>query len=279
MDVTTFERVRSLVKERSAIVIDAGKEYLVESRLAPVAKARGFASIDAMCRSLTTQHEDLIEEVVEAMTTNETSFFRDHHPFEVLRETILPSLISSRQQQRSLRVWCAASSTGQEPFSVAMIIREHFPQLAGWDVRILATDLSRAVLDRAKTGRFRQVEVNRGLSAPLLLKYFRRDGLDFELAPELRKMVEFEEFNLIKPWRAMARFDLLFMRNVLIYFDPVSKRSILERARDQLADDGYLFLGGSESMPADVLGFERLPLARSGCYRVEKSAKQERRHA
>ena len=277
MEVSTFERIRALVKDRAAIVLEPGKEYLVESRLAPLVSTHGLRSIDELSIRMMGDRPELAGEVVEAMTTNETSFFRDHHPFEALRETILPELIAKRQSRRSLDIWCAASSTGQEPFSIALMIREHFPELAGWNVRILGTDISRGVLEKARSGRFRQIEVNRGMSAPYLVKYFARNGLEFEISPELRRMVRFEELNLIQPWPALPAFDLIFVRNVLIYFDVDAKRSILSRARKQLAPDGYLFLGGSEAMPGDDLGFERLPIARTGCYRIS-SPKEAQRH-
>ena len=267
MEPSTFERIRALVRERAAIVIDPGKEYLVESRLAPIAKARGYRGVDELCQRLASEGAALTHEVVEAMTTNETSFFRDHYPFEALRDVILPELIARRREKRSLDIWCAAASTGQEPYSIALLIREHFPELFSWKVRILGTDISKAVLERARSGRFRQIEVNRGMSAPYLVKYFTRDGLEFEINHELRRMVRFEELNLIHSWATLPSFDLIFLRNVLIYFDAESKCNILSKARKHLAPDGFLFLGGSESMPSEDLGFERLPVARAGCYK------------
>ena len=250
----------------------------MESRLTPLALARGFSGVDELCRRLGSSSE-LVDEVVEAMTTNETSFFRDHHPFEALRQVVLPALIQGRNSTRQLNIWCAAASTGQEPYSIALLITEHFPELAGWDIRILATDICKSVLERARVGRFRQIEVNRGMSVPYLLKYFQRDGLEFQIDDTLRKMVKFEELNLIQRWPPLPTFDLVFIRNVLIYFDVEAKRTILAGARRQLATDGYLFLGGSETIPGDNLGFDRLPIARTACYQTTTPHKQERHHA
>lgn len=263
-----FEQVRKLVYARAAIVLDPGKEYLVETRLAPIARARGFRDVDELCMRLEQRDAALIDEVVEAMTTNETSFFRDHHPFEALRRTVLPELIAQRQQTRTLRVWCAACSTGQEPYSLAMLIDEHFPSLTTWNVSIRATDIARSVLDRARTGRYRQIEVNRGLSARALVRYFFRDGLEWEIRPEIRRRVTFEEMNLIGAWPRSEPFDLIFLRNVLIYFDQPTKLSLLNKAREVLRGDGYLLLGGSETTPYDLRSFERVEIARAGLYRA-----------
>jgi chemotaxis protein methyltransferase CheR len=278
LEAAAFERVRKLVYERTAIVLEPGKEYLVESRLAAIARARGFDTVNALCRSLDAHSGALLAEIVEAMTTNETSFFRDHHPFEALRRTILPELIARRAAQRSLRIWCAACSTGQEPYSVAMLLDEDFPLLASWKVRIHATDISKAVLARAKSGRFRQIEVNRGLSAALLVKYFVRDGLDWEIRAELKRRVQFEELNLIGKWPTMEKFDLIFLRNVLIYFDQPTKISILDKLRQQVASDGHLVLGGSETPPLEITSFERLPIARAGIYRVCQRRSSQSHH-
>lgn len=268
MNHDTFERVRALVKARAAIVLSPGQEYLVESRIEPIAKARGFQSVDALCKDMNALSPELQQELVEAMTTNETSFFRDGIPFDVLRDTVLPQLIARRTTQRKLRIWCAAASTGQEPYSIALILREHFPALNAWDVQILATDLSRPVLAKAASGRFRQVDVSRGLSADFLAHYFRKQGDEFELDESVRKLVRFDELNLIQSWPQLPTFDLIFLRNVLIYFDTEAKRSILHRAHQRLASDGYLFLGGSETLPSERLGFERLAIPRAGCYRI-----------
>ena len=269
MDPRAFARIQRMVHDATAIVLEDGKEYLVEARLAPIAREHGFPSVDALCLGLHQHSKELFNEVVEAMTTNETSFFRDHHPFEALRRVVLPELLIKRANERSLRIWCAACSSGQEPYSLAMLLDEHFPQLISWKVRILATDVSKSVLARARAGRYRQVEVNRGLSANLLVKYFVRDGLEWEVRPELRRIVDFAELNLIGNWQKTDKFDLIMLRNVLIYFDQPTKLSILERVRARLRPDGYLVLGGSETTPPGMNAFERLPLARAGIYRAK----------
>lgn len=244
----SFKYVCDLVHRRAAILIVKGKEYLVDARLAPIAKAHGLPSIDALVEKLRREERGpLAQEVIEAMTTNETSFFRDIHPFEALRTTVLPALIKARAATRGLRLWCAASSTGQEPYSIAMTIREHFPELATWNVQIIATDINATVVARARTGIFRQLEVNRGLPATMLVKHFEKNGVDWQIKANIRQMVTFQELNLLERWPLFAQQDIVFMRNVLIYFDIPTKRELLRRVRESLRDDGYLFLGGAET--------------------------------
>jgi len=243
-----FKFVCDLVHRRAAILIEAGKEYLVDARLAPIARAHGLPSVDALVAKLRADEKGpLSHEVIEAMTTNETSFFRDIHPFEALRNTVLPALIKARAATRSIRIWCAASSTGQEPYSIAMTIREHFPELATWNVQIIATDINATVLARARTGVFRQLEVNRGLPASLLVKHFEKNGADWQIKANIRQMITFQELNLLERWPLFTQQDVVFMRNVLIYFDMATKRELLRRVRESLRDDGYLFLGGAET--------------------------------
>lgn len=244
----SFKYVASLLHRRAAIVIEPGKEYLVDSRLAPVAKARGFASIDALVANVRSDERGSVaSEVIEALTTNETSFFRDIHPWDALKTKILPEVIAARSSVKQLRIWCAAASTGQEPYTIAMTIKEHFPQLATWNVQILGTDLNTAVLARAREGLYRQLEVNRGLPAPMLVKYFDREGTDWRVKPAVRSLVTFQELNLLDRWPLFAPPDIVFIRNVLIYFDVATKREILGRIRKTMRADGYLFLGGAET--------------------------------
>jgi chemotaxis protein methyltransferase CheR len=244
----TFKYVCELVHRRAAILIEAGKEYLVDARLGPIAKAHGLPSVDALVDKLRRDERGpLAQEVIEALTTNETSFYRDIHPFEVLRTTVLPTLIRARAATRSLRIWCAAASTGQEPYSIAMTIRDHFPELATWNVQIIATDINATVLARARSGIFRQLEVNRGLPAAMLVKHFEKNGIDWQIKPNLRQMISFQELNLLERWPLFAQQDVVFIRNVLIYFDIPTKRELLRRVRENLRDDGYLFLGGAET--------------------------------
>ncbi|MFO0593306.1 MAG: protein-glutamate O-methyltransferase CheR [Polyangiaceae bacterium] len=273
----TFARIQTLVRDRSAIVLEPGKEYLVEARLSPIARAHGLANIDELCLRVERGHRQLEDDVVEAMTTNETSFFRDYYPFAALREQIIPEMRTLRGSQRRLDIWCAASSTGQEPYSIAMLLADHFPDLvATWNINILATDLSRAVLSKARAGRYRQPEVNRGTEAQHLINHFTRDGMDWVLKDHIRKMVRFEPLNLIGNWPMMGPFDLIFVRNVLIYFDADAKCKILDRAAGRLQRDGYLFLGGAETPPTNHTLFERLPLPRAGAYRLAQRRAGER---
>jgi chemotaxis protein methyltransferase CheR len=268
LQASDFDYIRTLVRDKSAIVLEPGKEYLVQARLLPVARKQGLADISALVERLKRGDGILTNEVVEAMTTNETSFFRDVHPFEMLRDECLPELISKRGAQRQLRIWSAASSTGQEAYTIAMTLRENFPQLAGWNVSILGTDLSQEVVEKARGGRYAQIEVNRGLPAPMLLKYFDRAGMAWKVKPDLCKFVEFKQMNLVAPWPALPKMDVVFLRNVLIYFDAATKKEVLARVKKVLAPDGYLFLGAAESTLQYDNTFERITRARANCYRM-----------
>lgn len=240
--------LRDLVYKRSAIVMEADKEYLVEARLGVVARDEGLGSVSALVERLRSgAAPKLPTRVVEAMTTNETTFFRDASPFEALEKVIVPDLLSSRAISKSITIWSAAASTGQEAYSVAMVLDDAFPQLRDWRVRILATDLANHVLDRAREGRYRQLEVNRGLPARYLTKYFERTGADWRINERIRSRVEFKQMNLVDPWVQVPRADIVFLRNVLIYFDVETKKTLLARARQTLPRDGYLFLGGAET--------------------------------
>jgi chemotaxis protein methyltransferase CheR len=268
MTAKTFEYVRQLVLTRSAIVLEPGKEYLVESRLLPLAKVHGFAAlddfIDAMAaNAFGTMHR----QTVEAMTTNETSFFRDIHPFDALKKHIIPDLLTRKAASRQLNIWCAAASTGQEPYSMVMLLRDHFPELASWKVSFLATDISNAVLAKARSGRYGQLEVNRGLPAPMLVKYFTKDGTEWIVREELRTMIDFRELNLIEPWPAMPTLDLVMIRNVLIYFDIPTKKKILTNIRQRLAPHGYLMLGGAETTMGLDDQYERVQIDKGIAYR------------
>ncbi len=246
--VETVDYLREFLKRRSAIIISSGKEYLVETRLLPIAKKDGFASIDELVLAIRhNESSDLARRVIEAMTTNETSFFRDVHPWETLKTTVIPSIIKSRGPMHKLTIWCAAASTGQEPYTTAMVLREHFPELASWSVHIVATDINAAVLERAREGVYRQAEVNRGLPAPMLIKYFDRRGTDWQVKADLRKMVTYQEQNLDSKWTLPRPIDLVLMRNVLIYFETQTKREILARTREHMSHGGYLLLGGAET--------------------------------
>jgi len=256
-----FELVRSLVLERSAIALD-GKEYLVEARLAPLVEREGLGSVADLARLLRSGSTRLSDEVVEAMTTNETSFFRDVHPFEALRTSIMPSLLDANGR---VDLWSAGAATGQEAYSIALMVAEHFPSRPG--ISILATDLSRAVLERAKAGVFTQMEVNRGLPAALLVKYFERSGREWCLRPQVRSQVTFKQLNLVGSLASVPPMDIIMLRNVLIYFEPAVKKQVLDKVARVLRPGGYLFLGSAETTYGVHDGFERLELGRAICYR------------
>lgn len=268
ISVAEFEFVRSLARTEAGLVLDAGKEYLVESRLQPVARSAGV-SLEELFVKLRGTKGEIRDKVIDALTTNETTFFRDVEPFEMLRTTVLPELIESRKRERQISVWYAASSTGQEPYSVSMLIREHFPQLETWDVQQFGTDLSPTAIARARAGRYGQVEINRGLPANYLVKYFKREGPEWRVSDAIRSMVRFEEMNLVRPWPTMKPVDIVMIRNVLIYFDVETKKQILERIRKVLRPDGYMFLGGAETTINLDDNFTRQQFNRSGCYRLK----------
>ena len=267
-----FDYVCKLVRERSGIVLEAGKEYLVDARLTPVVRKCELGSISELVGRLRSGLDHgLAARVVEAMVTTETSFFRDLVPFETLRTAVLPDLIRRRRDQRRLSVWFAASSTGQEPYSLALLVREHFPELTGWRLDLLATDLSAEVLGRARAGRYSQIEVNRGLPAALMVKYFAQHGATWELREDVRRMVEFREMNLTRAWPVLPRMDLVFLRNVMIYFDVEAKKSILGRAARLLMPDGYLLLGGAETTLNLDDSFRRAEQLKGGFYQLAAS--------
>lgn len=244
-----FDYIAQLVRSESAIVLEPGKEYLVVNRLSPLAEQEGYPSLADFIGKLRSETiiNGLHHKSIDALTTNETSFFRDFHPFEALRKEILPKLIAQRAGLRQLTIWSAACSTGQEPYSLAMLLQEHFPQLAGWKVAIIATDLSPTVLKTASEGHYSQFEVNRGLPASYLVKYFTKQGDRWLIKPELKQNIEFKAMNLVQPWPILPPFDLVFIRNVMIYFDVDTKKTILKRIRNCLLPHGYLFLGTAET--------------------------------
>lgn len=270
LDPTDLEFVRSFVYARSAIVVGADKTYLVQDRLSGVARDVGIESLRALVARLRCTPDGLLHtRVVEAMTTNETSFFRDVHPFEVLRDRLLPELVQRRAGVRRLAIWSAACSTGQEPYSIAMLLREHFPQLDDWQVRICASDLSGEVLLRAEDGIYTLFEANRGLPAHMLTRWFRTCPGGVQLDETIRRQVEFYRMNLTATWPTLPMMDVVFLRNVMVYFDVETKRAILAKVRQILRPDGYLFLGGAETTLYLDDAFERVPgIDRAICYRL-----------
>jgi chemotaxis protein methyltransferase CheR len=244
-----FGYLRKLLKDRSGLVLAAEKEYLAESRLLPVARRHGMATLAELVGKLKDGGAAaLTAEVVEAMTTNETFFFRDKIPFEHVCDTVLPAFIAARAREKRIRIWCTAASTGQEPYSIAMVLKGMGAALAGFRIDILATDLSGDVLERAKAGIYSQFEVQRGMPIQQLVKFFTRNGETWQIAPDIRAMVHFRPLNLLNDFSALGTFDLVFCRNVLIYFDRETKTHVLDRIARQMPDDGYLVLGAAETV-------------------------------
>lgn len=267
-----FTFVAKLVRERSAIVLDPGKEYLVEARLAPLARKRQAQSVsDLIAQARAEPFNVLPALIVDAMTTSETSFFRDVLPFESLRKTALPDLLARRAGEKALNIWCAACSTGQEPYSLAILLREHFPQLMSWRVHLLASDISKESLTRARAGLYNQIEANRGLPATLLVKYFKQTGNQWQLRDDVRNMVDFQEINLAGPWPRLPPMDLILLRNVMIYFDVETKKKILGQVSRLLRPDGILLLGGVETTFNLDESFERIASLKSGFYQRRKT--------
>jgi chemotaxis protein methyltransferase CheR len=269
LDPSSFTFLSQFVREKSAIVLEPSKTYLLESRLMPVARQHGLESLPELVAQLKSPgNRALAQQVIDAMTTNETSFYRDIHPFDALKTQILPSLLPKREKERTLNIWSNACSSGQEVYSIAMLLREHFPQLAGWKVRLIASDLSTSILKKAQMGIFNQTEINRGLPMQLLLKYFTKQGLNWQIKEEIRGGIEFQEVNLIERWPpTLPTMDIVFLRNVLIYFDPATKTSVLKRAKQLMRPDGYLFLGGAETTMNLEVPFSRETVGKATCYR------------
>jgi chemotaxis protein methyltransferase CheR len=264
-----FDWIAQLVWQRSAIVLEKGKEYLVESRLAPLARKTGADNVSQFVGRLIAEPDSgLITEVVDAMTTNETSWFRDHLPFQALQSHVLPELARARSRQRSMRIWSAGCSSGQEPYSIAMVAQDHLSLHPGWAIDIIGTDLSDVMLEKARAARYGQLEVNRGLPVAMLVRHFERLGMEWQLRHEIRRMVEFRNVNLAQHMPDMGPFDIIFLRNVLIYFDTDTKRAVFEQVKRMLRPDGYLFLGGAETTLNVDPDFEPVMYDRATCYRL-----------
>ncbi len=255
-----YDFLRKCLKERSGLVLSADKQYLVESRLLPIARKAGLNGLGDLVALLRRSDTNaLMTRVVEAMTTNETFFFRDKTPFENFRAAVLPALLAARRASRTIRIWCAAASTGQEPYSLAMALKEMAGDVAGWRIDLFATDLSTEVLEKARKGIYSQFEVQRGLPIQLLIKYFTQVGEMWQIAPEIRAMVKFQQFNLLTDFSRFGTFDLVFCRNVLIYFDQETKISLLNRLGRISAGDGYLILGAAETVVGLTDSFRTMP--------------------
>ncbi len=260
MNVSDFELITSLLKERSGLVLSKDKAYLLESRLNPVARKWQFKGFDELAEAVRVgKDETLLRDVTEAMTTNESFFFRDSKPFDQFRDMVLPHMLKHRANARSLRIWSAACSNGQEPYSLCMILKDFATQLSGWTIEIVATDLSTEVLAKAAEGAYSQFEVQRGLPINYLMKFFRQEGDRWIIADEIRKMVSFKKFNLLQDPTSLGRFDVVFLRNVLIYFDQETKSAVLSKVAKLMPDDGFLYLGGAETVLGISDQFQLIP--------------------
>ncbi|WP_182379547.1 protein-glutamate O-methyltransferase CheR [Nocardioides sp. WS12] len=264
---TAFTSVSALIRRETSMVYDEGKEYLVEARLAPLAAAKGL-TLEAYVARLAFEPDER-RKVIDALTINETSWFRDHTPYQAFTDEILPTLLERRSTTRKLRIWSAACSSGQEAYSIAMLLDQHLP--AGWEYEIVATDIATTMLERVKAGRYSQVEVNRGLPATSLVRYFTRVGREWEIAERLRQRITVRHLNLAAPYVGLGTFDMIWLRNVLIYFDAPTKQDILRRMLPMLALDGYLLLGSTETtldLPEDLAAaWRREPIGRVQVHR------------
>lgn len=273
MTPSEYEYLQKLLKERSGLVLSADKQYLVESRLIPLARRSGLGGISDLVAKMKSGAEPLVVAVVEAMTTNETFFFRDKVPFDHFRETIVPAMLRARKHRRVIRIWCAASSTGQEPYSLAMILKDIAASLNGWRVEIVATDLSQEVLEKSKSGIFSQFEVQRGLPIQMLVRHFTQINETWQLSPEIRAMVQFRQLNLLHDFSHLGSFDVIFCRNVLIYFDQDTKVNVFNRLARVIEPDGFLVLGAAETVVGLSAGFTPFP-ERRGLYHPMPAAQR-----
>jgi chemotaxis protein methyltransferase CheR len=265
-----YEYLRKLLKDQSGLDLSADKQYLIESRLVPLSRKAGLAGIPELVQKMKAGSASLVAQVVEAMTTNETFFFRDKIPFDYFRQSIMPEILKARAARKSVRIWCAAGSTGQEPYSLAMCLKEMESQLAGWRVEIIATDLSQEVLEKSKTGLYSQFEVQRGLPIQMLVKYFKQNGEFWQINPDIRAMVQHRQLNLLHDFSQLGTFDVIFCRNVLIYFDQDTKINIFSRLCKIMEPDGFLVLGAAETVVGLTDAFKPYPDKR-GLYQPSDS--------
>ncbi|MGH6710685.1 MAG: CheR family methyltransferase [Bradyrhizobium sp.] len=261
-----YEYLRKLLKDHSGLDLSADKQYLIESRLLPLSRKCGLAGISELVQKMKGGAATIVSQVVEAMTTNETFFFRDKVPFDHFRDAIMPEVLKARAARKSIRIWCAAGSTGQEPYSLAMSLKEMSAALAGWRVEIIATDLSREVLEKSKSGIYSQFEVQRGLPIQLLVKYFKQNGELWQINADIRAMVQHRQLNLLHDFSQLGVFDVIFCRNVLIYFDQDTKINIFGRLSRTMEADGFLVLGAAETVVGLTDVFKPFPDKR-GLYR------------
>lgn len=260
MNVDDFNLLAKLIRDRSGLTLTKDKGYLLESRLLPVARQYSLKTLEELVMKLRSRPDNaLIRDVVEAMTTNESFFFRDVKPFDQFKTVVLPHLLATKAATRSIKIWSAACSSGQEPYSLAMILKEEKARLQGWNIDIIATDLSTQILSKAQAGQYAQFEVQRGLPIQLLVKYFKQNGDRWQIDQSIRDMVRFRPLNLLEDFTSLGGFDVIFCRNVLIYFDQPTKTVVLERMSRQLSNDGFLFLGGAETVVGITNKFQTMP--------------------
>ncbi|KAA0685427.1 CheR family methyltransferase [Azospirillum brasilense] len=249
MRVEDFDMFSTLLKQRSGLVLTRDKAYLLESRLMPVARKWNMKGLEELASSVRTRKDEaLLRDITEAMTTNESSFFRDQKPFDQFKQIVLPRLLEARSAKRSIRIWSAACSSGQEAYSLAMLLNDDAAKLAGWRIEIVGTDISAEMVERSKSGIYTQFEVQRGLPIQMLVKHFKQQGDKWQISQQLRQMASFREFNLLGDLSGLGQFDIVFCRNVLIYFDQPTKTKVLEAIARQMPQDGVLYLGGAETV-------------------------------
>lgn len=268
MNASDYEYLSSFLLGSSGLSLGTGKEYLIESRLIPLAQSLGFDGISKLVAELRKGTDDRVKSAVtEAMTTNETSFFRDKNPFDELRNSLLPALIPARQNAKTLRIWCAAASTGQEPYTLAMVLNDSFPELSSWRVEIVATDIDTTALKRSEEGIYTQFEVQRGLPVKLLMEHFEQNEKGWRIKDKLRERIQWKQLNLLNDFSRLGAFDIIFCRNVLIYFQNDTKKDILDRLAKRLQPDGYLYLGAAETVLGISEEFGRFKECKSAVYR------------
>jgi len=277
MKVEDFDMFSNLLKQRSGLVLTKDKAYLLESRLMPVARKWNMKGLEDLAQTVRSRKEEaLLRDITEAMTTNESSFFRDQKPFDLFKQLVLPKLLESRAAKRQIRIWSAACSSGQEAYSLAMLLQEEGAKLAGWKIEIIGTDISAEMVERCKAGIYTQFEVQRGLPITLLVKHFKQNGDKWQISPQIRQMASFREFNLLGDLSPLGQFDVVFCRNVLIYFDQATKGKVLEQVARIMPADGYLYLGGAETVLGITDRFKPLEGQR-GLYVVADGASGLRR--
>ena len=272
MRVEDFDMFSSLLRQRSGLVLTKDKAYLLESRLMPVARKWSMKGLDELAATVRSRKEEaLLRDITEAMTTNESSFFRDQKPFDLFKQLVLPRLLETRAARRQIRIWSAACSSGQEAYSLAMLLQEEQARIAGWKIDIVGTDISAEMVERAKSGVYTQFEVQRGLPITLLVKHFKQNGDKWQISPQIRQMASFREFNLLGDLSPLGQFDVVFCRNVLIYFDQPTKTRVLDQVARLMPADGYLYLGGAETVLGITERFKPIEGQR-GLYGVAEGA-------